>query len=110
MAYSPGDVVLVPFPYRDMLAEKTRPAVVVSATGHNQRGDLVIAALTTQPPRSASDYGLSDWAAAGLKAPSTARMLLATVAESRVQLLVGRLSDRDRAQVRARLSDVFHWT
>ena len=33
MAFSPGDVVLVPFPYRDRLAERARPAVVVSSAG-----------------------------------------------------------------------------
>ncbi len=31
MAFSAGDVVLVPFPYRDRLAERARPGVVISA-------------------------------------------------------------------------------
>jgi hypothetical protein len=31
MAFSGGDVVLVPFPYRDRPMERTRPAVVTSA-------------------------------------------------------------------------------
>jgi hypothetical protein len=30
MTFNAGDVVLVPFPYRDRLAERARPAVVVS--------------------------------------------------------------------------------
>ena len=40
MAFEPGDVVLVPFPYRDAAAVKTRPAVVVSSSEFNQAGDL----------------------------------------------------------------------
>ncbi len=31
MSFAPGDVVVVPFPYTDALAEKRRPAVVVSS-------------------------------------------------------------------------------
>lgn len=64
-----GHVVLVPFPYRDQLAERTRPAVVVFAQSYNQQGDLVIAAVTSQAPRFASDYALQDWAAADQPRP-----------------------------------------
>lgn len=58
MAYKAGDVILIPFPYRDRLAESTRPAVVVSGDAYNQQGDLVIAAITSHTPRFATDYGL----------------------------------------------------
>ena len=91
MAYSAGEVVLVPFPYRERHAERTRPAVIVSAQAYNLRGDLIIAAITSHPPRDTWDYELLDWSTAGLRLPSTVRMLLATAAEERVQLLVGRL-------------------
>jgi mRNA interferase MazF len=109
MAFSAPDVVLVPFPYRDRLTERARPAVVVSAQAYNQRGDLVIAAITSHPPRSALDHALADWAAAGLKMPSTVRMLLATVASSRVLLHVGRLTERDWSEVQTRVRSVFAW-
>ena len=74
MAFNAGDVVLVPFPYRDRLAERARPAVVVSA---------------------------------GLKLPSTVRMLLATVASARILLHIGHLTERDWTQVQTRLHMVF---
>lgn len=51
MAFSAGDVVLVPFPYRDRLAERARPAVVVSAAAYNRLGDVVLAAVTSHLPR-----------------------------------------------------------
>src|SRR5262249_12377115 len=56
MAFSAGDVVLVPFPYRDRSAERTRPAVVVSCLAYNQQGDLVIAAVTSHSPLGALDW------------------------------------------------------
>jgi mRNA interferase MazF len=110
MAYEPGDVVLVPFPYRDRDATSTRPAVVVSCRAYNnQTDDLVIAGITSHPPRSSWDYELQDWSVAGLGLPSTVRMLLATVAVSRVQLAIGRLSDRDWLEVQQRIRCVFAW-
>jgi hypothetical protein len=76
MAFSAGDVVLVPFPYRGRLAERARPGGVV-------------AAITSHAPRVAMDFALRDWAAAGLKFLSTVRMLLATVASAHILLHVG---------------------
>jgi mRNA interferase MazF len=107
MAFNSRDVVLVPFPFRDRLAEKTRPAVIVSGTGYNQQGDLVIAAITSQPARLPTDFELQDWQAVGLQLPSTVRMLLATVANQRVVHVIGRLSDRDWSGIQNRLQLVF---
>src|SRR5262249_39082755 len=106
MAFNPGDVVLVPFPFRDRQGERARPAVVVSGQAYNQQGDLVVAAITSHPPRGNTDYALVDWSAANLRLPSTVRMLLATVAEARVLLHIGRLSDRDWVEVQSRVAQV----
>lgn len=99
MAYEPGDVVFLPFPYRDQLAESVRPTVIVSRADFNQRGDLIVAAITTHSPRLPTDVALQDWKSAKLVKPSTVRMLIATVAESRIVHHVGRLTDRDWAAV-----------
>lgn len=107
MAFQSGDVVLVPFPFRDRLAERTRPAVVVSADMYNQQGDVVVAAITSHSPRGVTDYALLDWRAAGLQLPSTVRMLLATVAEARVVHCVGQLTENDWAAVQGKLRLVF---
>lgn len=108
MAYEASDVV-VPSPYRDRNAVSTRPAVVISCRAYNTTDDLVIAAITSHPGRSSWDHELQDWSLAGLRLPSTVRMLLARVATSRVQLAVGRLSDRDWSAVQHRVRDVFAW-
>lgn len=108
MAFDAGDVILIPFPYRDRAATSTRPAVIVSCRAYNdQLDDLVIAAVTSHRPRTSWDYELRDWAEAGLRSSSTVRMLLATAATSRVQLSIGQLSNRDWAEVRQRVEAVF---
>lgn len=106
MAYSAGDVILVPFPYRDRLAEKTRPAVVISSEKYNQGGDVIVAAITSHAARTSSDVQLRDWQASGLQRESTARMLLATLAAERVVLVIGQLSDFDRNHVASALQEL----
>lgn len=60
MAYSQGDVVLVPFPFRDVQAERARPAIVVSVDLYNQHGDIVVAAVTSHAPRHEMDIAIVD--------------------------------------------------
>ncbi|MCI0642454.1 MAG: type II toxin-antitoxin system PemK/MazF family toxin [Gemmataceae bacterium] len=109
MAYDAGEVVLVPFPFRDQLSERTRPAVVVSASAFNILGDLVLAAVTSHAPRNTFDYGLIDWKSAGLLVPSTVRMLLATMSYNRVAHRVGTLSVRDWDEVKKKVLQLFAW-
>lgn len=67
MAYKRGDVVLVPFPFADAGAAKTRPALVVSEPEYEaETGNLIIAQITSQAKRFSSDYPLRDWKGAGL--------------------------------------------
>ncbi len=110
MAYEPGDVVFLPFPYRDQLAESVRPAVIISRSDFNQRGDVIVAAVTTHPPRLPTDVALLDWKAAKLVKASTVRMLIATVADTRIVHHVGRLTDRDWAAVQQQLANVIEAT
>ena len=70
MAYRRGDVVLVPFPFRDRTAARVRPAVLVSGQQyHNNLSDALVAAITTYPPRFSTDYQLAQWRDLGLAAP-----------------------------------------
>lgn len=44
MAFQRGDIVLIPFPFTDLTATKTRPAIVVSgAVYHSVRSELLLA-------------------------------------------------------------------
>src|SRR5438045_2912032 len=101
--FTPGDVV------KGLLAgvarAKRRPAVVVSSdTYHANRPDVIVAELTTQVARATgpTNYVLQDWAAAVLHYPSACRMFLYTLPASDLDL-IGHLTDRDWAEVQARL-------
>ena len=93
-----GDVVLVPFPFSERLAEKQRPAVVVSTEPYQvATGDLIIAQLTSRtnaPPRP-GDHTLQGWREAGLPLPSLARARLATLHQARVRKRLGALAPAD---------------
>lgn len=72
--YRRGDIVLLPFPFTDLSATKTRPAVVVSVEGFEQEtGDFTVAMITSVSRTTAYDYALQDWQAANLLRPSWVR-------------------------------------
>ena len=58
IAYSFGDIVLVPFPFTDQTSSKKRPGVVVSSDAYHQRGrDVIVMAVTSQILRPAGAPG-----------------------------------------------------
>lgn len=102
MAYQRGDVVLIPFPFTDLSASKTRPAVVVSSTlYHTTRSDLLLAYVSSQVSKSVPqlDHVLLDWSLAGLPKPSFVRPKFAAIEPSLIVYHVGNLSSRDLAAV-----------
>ena len=107
--FSRGDVVLVPFPFADRLAEKQRPAIVLSIDAYEAAsGDLIIAQLTSRvdaPPRP-GDPRLTAWREAGLPLPSLARARVATVHASRIRRRLGALLAADLRAVETGLREV----
>jgi len=104
-----GDVVLVPFPFTDLTAEKLRPAVIVSVDP--QRIDVVIAfvsSVVSPEGLSATDYVLrqddADFVRTGLKKTSTFRMRkLLTIERSRIIRRLGRVGPAMQKQLDIRL-------
>jgi mRNA interferase MazF len=97
--YQPGDVLLVIFPFVQGGQGKQRPALVIADTGDS---DIVMARITTQAQHTPFDIQLADWKAAGLMAPSAARLhKLATINKSLIQRRLGALTNADRSQVAA---------
>lgn len=105
MRLQPLDVVVVPFPYSDRLAEKRRPALVVSHPDLPARLRRVwVAMITSVPHGDLGDVALRDWAAAGLPVASTLRASkIATIDLGRVIRVAGRLSDDDQRLARRAL-------
>lgn len=105
--FSPGDVVIVPFPFTDRDAVKRRPALVCSSVAFNRQARHVVLAMITTSTHSAwpDDVPIQDLDAAGLPAPSVVRWKLFTLDASFVLRRAGgagALSARDRATCRAK--------
>jgi mRNA interferase MazF len=105
-AFAPFDVVVVPFPYTDRLAEKRRPAVVISAPELSENCGLVWLLMVTSAdnPRWDCDIAVSDLKGAGLPAPSLVRAAkIATADADRILRSIGGLSTKDAHAVAAKL-------
>ena len=95
--YSPGNIVLLDYPYTTGGKAKRRPALVVLDSGD---ADIVVARVTSQIARSSFDVTVVDWAAAGLQLPSIARLdKLLTLEKPLVVRTLGSLSTADRKQI-----------
>jgi len=105
MRPQPFDVVVVPFPYSDRLAEKRRPALVVSHADLPTRLARVwVAMITSVPQEELGDIPIHDLATAGLPVASTLRASkLATIDLTRVIRIAGRLSSDDQKLARRAL-------
>jgi mRNA interferase MazF len=102
--YQRGDVVLLPFPFTDLSATRTRPAVVMSVPEFTDTtGDFMVAMITSVPRTTSYDYELHDWQEAHLLRPSWVRAKLATLDPALVRHQPGSLSERDLAEVAQRI-------
>ena len=99
------DVVVVPFPFTDRLAEKRRPAVVLSTAAFGREHGHSILAMITSSTRSPwlSDVPLEDWREANLNVPCRVRLKLFTLDHALILRRLGSLSPRDGEAVRASL-------
>ena len=87
MTYDIGDVVLVPFPFTNLLSSKKRPAVVISQkTYQYKRPDIILMAITSQIkiPLGYGECVLSEWQQAGLPKLSMLKPLIATIDQKNI--------------------------
>ena len=101
-AFGPFDVVVVPFPYSDRMAEKRRPALVVSSAALHAQGYVWLAMITgAAKERRDGDVLIRDLAGAGLPGPSMVRTVkIATVEPDRVLRRIGTLARAERTAVK----------
>jgi len=99
------DVVVVPFPYADRLAEKRRPALVVSNRRLAAHGLVWLAMITSADNAPwVSDVAIADLNRAGLPAPSVVRPAkIACIEPNRIDRRIGRLAKAEARQVAQRL-------
>jgi len=96
----PFDVVVVPFPYADRLAEKRRPALIISNAKLLHYGLVWVSMITSaENERWPTDIAVSDLGRAGLPAPSVVRPAkIACIEAARIDRRIGSI---DKATARA---------
>jgi mRNA interferase MazF len=99
------DIVVVPFPYADRLAEKRRPALVISNRKLAAHGLVWVAMITSADNEAwGSDIAIADLDRAGLPAPSVVRPAkIACIEPSRIDRRIGRLDKAAARKVGQRL-------
>jgi mRNA interferase MazF len=109
VTYEPFDVVVVPFPFTDIKADKRRPALILSSdVKFNRRsGHAVMAMITSQKnPDWPLDTALTDNHQAGLKTPSKIRMKLFTLDNRLIVRRIGKLTTEDKNAVSSSLRNL----
>ncbi|MFH1108601.1 MAG: type II toxin-antitoxin system PemK/MazF family toxin [Planctomycetota bacterium] len=103
---SPGDVILVRFPFTDLASSKKRPALVLSPGEYSERyGDVVVLALTSRP-QAENEFRVQAWKEAGLPKPSWFKPILATLSEEVVLRRLGTLAYIDRSRAASVVSSL----
>lgn len=101
VSFAQGEVVVVPFPYVDRLAEKRRPALVVSTPELLTFNLIWIAMITSAANRAwPSDVAIGSLSLAGLPAASVVRPAkIACIEPDRIVKAVGWIDARELAAV-----------
>jgi mRNA interferase MazF len=105
--YGPYDIVVVPFPYTDRLAEKRRPALVISDEPLARFGMVWVAMITSARNEPwECDVRISDLERAGLPAASVVRPVkIAAIEPSRIIRRAGSLDRVAARDVAKRVQD-----
>ena len=99
VAFASRQVILLPFPFSDLSANKLRPALLLASAG---KGNWVLCQITSNPYAEAGAIELNeqDFSQGGLQRVSYARAnKLFTANESLFQRSVGQLGSERHAQV-----------
>jgi len=96
-----GDVVVVPFPFVDIAAEKRRPSLILSRRDFNRSsGHSICAMITTaNQTRWSSDITIGDLATAGLPRACVVRWKLFTLPNDIILRHAGKLGNADRVKI-----------
>ena len=87
MNCSRNDIVLLPIPFTDLTTRKVRPAVVVGKAD----SDLFLVPISSQLANT--DFPLTGWRATGLNVPCGIKTQIATVEQSLVLKVIGRITE-----------------
>lgn len=101
--YTPGEIVLLLFPFVNTISVKRRPAIILVDTGDE---DIIVARITTQNNQTKFDVPIKDWNMIGLLLPSYVRIhKIATIEKNLVEKRLGKTTDDDWKQIK----DIIHF-
>jgi mRNA interferase MazF len=97
MIPQPGEIWTADIPFTSGTASKLRPVLVL----WTDAADVVVAAVTSAPSRSATDVALQNWLAAGLRVASTVRLSrLDCLEQNLLRRRLGMVDQRDAGQLK----------
>lgn len=108
--YKTSDVVLVKFPFTDLVEQKKRPALVLNTV--KEKGFILyticMIASKVNLPLFEGDNKLKDWKDAGLLHPSIARLSkLVTIEGSLIEKKLGSIRKEDKQGIKESFKDLY---
>lgn len=107
--YRPFDIIVIPFPFSDKLAQKKRPALVLSSEEFNSKSQHLVTAMITSAKQSKwpFDTFISDKEQAGLPIDCLIRIKLFTADQNVILRTAGSLSNKDQTAFMKNFKAVF---
>ncbi|MFM7363013.1 MAG: type II toxin-antitoxin system PemK/MazF family toxin [Cuspidothrix sp.] len=97
MTIQAGEFWVAQIPFTSGVSSKKRPVLVLWLDGD----DVIVAVVTSTPPRTDTDVLLADWFASGLRVPSTIRLSRLDCLEKFLLLTkIGHISELDAEQLK----------
>ena len=92
----------------NLLSSAAPPSSSAALPYHHARPDLLIMAVTSQPPsaHSVGEAQVQDWRAAGLLKPSVLKPILTTIDPALVLKKLGQLTSTDQTALRQALATI----
>ena len=108
MIFKLWDVVVVPFPFVDKAASKSRPALILSGEIFNKDGLVVLAMITTALKSSHTfDIPIRNLKSTGLNVPSVIRWKIFSLDLPILKNKIGSLSDSDKKNCIQAMNSIF---
>lgn len=109
--YKSGDVVLVPFPFTDLLTSKKRPALILVSITSKTFPQLYVVSMITSHLEGETlmgDYEIESWEEAHLLHPSKVRLAKLVSMENKIiTKQLGTLSKKDQQRVKKEFQKIF---
>lgn len=108
MIFKPWDIVVVPFPFADKAASKSRPALVLSDEKFNKEGLVVLVMITTAfKSRHTFDIPIRNLKPTGLNVSSVIRWKVFSLDLPIIKNKIGSLSDTDQKKCIIAMNSIF---